>query len=145
MAKFTKARGFGRDEAGEEFRAMLDDDDVSFGDIIAGAIASAPAAMAEEVYQSLKEMGEDTRGPKSWARDRMERRRLGKDADGRLRRYGRDVENMQPRGSNGGENNLEPRGSTGGEDRRMAGDMAYDRRPALFDRLIPGAARVDRG
>jgi hypothetical protein len=147
MARFTTARSsrrFGRDEAVEEFRSMLDDDpEASFGEILAGAIEAAPEDQQQEVFEALRELGEDSRGPRSWARDRMERRRLSKDADGRLRRMGgRD----EPLSSSG---NLPPRGSVEGEDRRgrLAGDrrMAYDASPqATFNRMFPNASRVER-
>jgi hypothetical protein len=142
MPRFTHARPsrrFSRDEATEEFKSMLDDPDADFGTILAGAISAAPEEQQEEVYQALRELGEDSRGPRSWARDRLERRRLSKDADGRLRRMGaRDDPTFEGMPRNGTE---EDRG------RAMAGDrrMAFDQSPrGTFARLFPNAMIPER-
>jgi len=138
--RFTRARRMGRDEAVEEFRSLLDDPEADFGDIVAAAIEAAGEGQQEEIHQAIREMGEDTRGPRSWARDRMERRRLSKDSDARLRRMGRDVEDPL--------RDLEPRGSVSGEDRRpMAGDrrLAMDSSPrGTFSRIFPTAVLPER-
>jgi hypothetical protein len=98
MARFTKAkdtRRLGRDqeEGLEELHEMLDDPEVSAGELIAALIELCPPEKEEELHGALREMGEDRRrGPRGWARDKLERRRLGKDARrGRDRRMGRDL------------------------------------------------------
>jgi len=93
MASWSNSRRrMGRDEQEQEFRDLLDDPESSFGDILAAAIEACPPDKLDEVHGALRGLGEDRRGPHSWAADRMERRRLGRDA---LRhrpahRFGRD-------------------------------------------------------
>jgi hypothetical protein len=75
------------EEAGSaELREMLDDKEINIGDLIAAAIEYAPNSGQEELYSSLRQLGEDKRGPRAWARDRLERRKLGKDMRARRAR-----------------------------------------------------------
>jgi hypothetical protein len=141
--RFTRARRMGRDEEEaenlQEIKDMLDGD-ASFGDIIAACIEAAPQEQQEEVYQALREMGQDSRGPRSWARDRMEQRRLGRDARGRRRLSRDDPMPFKGMPETGGTMVGE------GEDRRrMGADSAIGSSPdAMFRRLYPNASPIDR-
>src|SRR5690349_256 len=81
MPQFHRARRMGRDEE-TEFEELQSDPDVGFADLLAGAIVAAVSDpdKAQEVHEALTELGQDRRGPASWARDRLERRRLSRDA-----------------------------------------------------------------
>lgn len=139
--RFTRDRGFTaarRIGADEEFREMVDDPDTSFSELLAAIIDGASEEGQVEIAEALRDLGMDTRGPRSWARDRLERRRLSKDSDARIKRMGRDDPWPDPR--NAAEREGEDR-------RRMAGDnrMALDRSPGgTFRRLFPNAAQVER-
>jgi hypothetical protein len=136
--RFTKARRLGRDEEetadiAEEMRELIADPEADFSDLIAMLVEAAPEKVPE-IGQTMREIGEDSRGIHAWARDKRELRRHAK-------RFGRD----QPPKFEGRPN---PGGTMEGEDRRlrMAGDrMAYDSSPAgRFARLFPNAAKVER-
>jgi hypothetical protein len=144
---YTRARRMGRDEeeGRQELRDLCDDPDCNFGDLLAAAIQAASPEQQQEVSSALREMGEDRRGSHSWARDRLERRRLGRDI--RARRLGRDEPEPFP-----------GRPRPGGSDPMIYGweDEAADRRPrpahdmAMDDRAtrdfahfaFPGAAKM---
>jgi hypothetical protein len=147
MAHYRQARRFGRDEIDEGFRRelrdMTDDPNIDFGDLLAFIIENAPDEKQPEIYTALGELGEDVRrgrGHRSWAADRLERRRYARD---RVARGGRDDPPEFPgRPRPGGE--IDPAGAT---DRRpVAADMAFDSRSRsrLFDRLFPNAARIEQ-
>jgi hypothetical protein len=97
---YTRDRGYtrlgrlGRDEeeGHQELRALCDDPDCDFGDLLAAAIYAASPEQHQEVHEALRELGQDRRGPRSWAADRLERRRLGRDMRERAQdpRLGRD-------------------------------------------------------
>jgi hypothetical protein len=137
---FTKARDNRRIGKDAEIRDMLDDEDADFGDLVAACIDAAPPEHQAEVFEALREMGEDRRGPRSWAADRLERRSLRRASDARLKRMGRDdpvpFKGMPETGG----------GMVEGEDRRrMAGDAALARSPhGRFDRMFPNASKVER-
>jgi hypothetical protein len=103
---YTRAR-FGRDEEGiEELREMLNDQDASPAEMLAALIECAPESQREGLYQALSELASDRRGPRSWAQDRLEMRRLGRDMRDRRakdRRLGRDFaeENLTAGGRSG--------------------------------------------
>jgi hypothetical protein len=84
------------EEAGaEQLRKMLDDDDLDLGDLIAACIEHGPESKQQEVYDAVRSLSEDNRGPRSWARDRLERRSLSRDMRDRRardRRMGRDLD-----------------------------------------------------
>lgn len=136
---FTRARKFGSDqEEGEELLSeMLSEGDIA--DRIAQIIESAPEHQQEALSEALREMGEDRRGPRSWARDRLMRAKDARRYNRDRRRYGKD----NPADFEG-----MPKTGTSGEDRRrMAGDSAYDSDPhAEFERLFgSGASSIERG
>lgn len=138
VARPMKARRFGRDEEldREEMKELIDDPDSDFGDILAAIVEQAPDDRMEEVHEAMRELSMDARGPRSWARDRMERRRLGRDA---RRRLGRDDPAPFPgRPRTGG--GMDPM-----EDRR-AHDMALDADPrSEFEHMFGAdAARIER-
>ena len=153
MPRFTKARSFGgrdqEEEAGrEEIRQMLDDPDVEAGELIAALVEHCPEDQREGVVAALRELTEDRRGPRAWARDKLEMRRLSRDArrHGRDRRMGRDFgpENLTEPGSASPIEEFRPEG-----DRRTAMDssrMAFDRGTSYssFAKRFPGAARITR-
>jgi hypothetical protein len=148
---FTRARRMGRDaeeEGLEELREMIGDPDVSAGELIAALIEHCPEHKQEDLHNALKEMSEDRRGPRSWAKDRLERRAL----DRGLRRYSR------PAGRDLGPENLTAPGPSHPLERefdrdtndwrpRGARDMAFDkarRSPRALDRLLANARRIER-
>jgi len=158
---FTKARSLGdtrgvrrmgcdEEEGREEIREMLDDPDVSAGEVIAALIKHCPEEQAEDLHHSLREMSADSRGHRAWARDKLERRRYTKDArrHGRDRRMGRDfgtenlTDNTSPRIEEFGSER--DRGWEQGEDRRGAMDMAFDGSTRSLDRLFANAARIQK-
>jgi hypothetical protein len=120
---FSKSRRMGKDEEEEqeELKEILNDPDAPFK-----ARQSALMALCsedEEVYPTVREIGEDRRGPHSYARDALEHYRSAKAARDK-RRLGKDF---------GPENLTDPNSlremeqRSGAEDRRrLAGDMAYD-------------------
>ncbi len=132
---FTKARRVGRDEEREEYRQearrMLDDEepDADFGDMLALVIeyAASDPDRADQLYEAMSSLGQDARGHRAWARDRIARRRTAKDMRANPDRYrGRDEPPEFP-----GQPHLG--GTTtplDGEDRRRRGAMdrilAYD-------------------
>jgi hypothetical protein len=145
--RFTRARRMGRDEEEadnlQEIKDMLSDGDLDYGDLIAAAVEYCPENRREELHRALGEMGEDSRqgrSHRSWARDRLERRRLGHDVRG-ARRLGRDDPEPFPgRPRPGG--TMDP---IAGDRRRMAGDAAIGSSPdAMFRRLYPNASPIDR-
>jgi hypothetical protein len=88
---FTRSRYAYDQEAGAaELREMLNDPDVSIADLVAAAIEHCPDDQLPELHQALTGLSEDRRGPRSWARDRLERRQLSRDMRSRDRRMGRD-------------------------------------------------------
>jgi hypothetical protein len=157
--RFTRPRRFGYDQENDEgtaqLRQMLDDDELDVADLIACAVEYAPEHKREGLHQALHELGEDRRGPRSWARDRLERRKLSKDMRERRardRRLGKDDPEPfvgRPRPGGGMDpvrpdfEGLDDRGypienfgrsdadrqirEAGGTDRRMGRDMAMDR------------------
>jgi hypothetical protein len=160
--RFRTARRFGFDEAdrSEELRKMLDDPELDAGDLVAALIEHVPEDKMEDLYQSLGELGQDRRGPRSWARDRLERRAIVKDMRERRardRRLGRDEpEPFSGRPRPGGEVDpifagLDDRGwpvenfrrsdadrqiDEAADRRRLGSDMAMDGRHVL--RFITG-------
>jgi hypothetical protein len=78
-----------------ELRDMLSDPDVNLGDLVAAAIEHCPEDQCEEMYEAVRELGEDRRGPRQWAADRLERRRVSRDMRSRDRRLGRDRETWE--------------------------------------------------
>jgi hypothetical protein len=145
---FTRPRRFGRDEeASAQLREMLDDADINIADLVAAAVEHCPDDQQQELHEALSAMGSDRRGPRSWAADRLERRRLGKDMRERRardRRLGKDFgsENLtdnlgypieQFRRSDADRQINEAAG-----DRRMGADMAFDTHSA---RGMPGALK----
>jgi hypothetical protein len=128
------------EEAGaEQLRKMLDDDDLDLGDLIAAAIEHCPESKEMEVYDAVRSLSEDARGPRSWARDRLERRSLSRDMRERRardKRLGRDLEADQF--TDGGyysrpienfgrsEADKQIREAAGQDRRRMGSDMAMD-------------------
>ena len=153
---YTRARRMGRDEeeARKDLRELTEDEDCDFGDLLAAAINAASPEQQTEVADALRKMSEDSRGPRSWARDRLEMRRLGRDMRSRDRRLGRDlsVENLTEPGRSG---SIEEFGTPGerrteeAEDRRrrLAGDrMALDSRNprGSFRAFYPQASRIER-
>jgi|SRR5208282_6164110 len=168
---YTRARRLGRDQeedGRQELRELLDDPNADFGDIIAAAIEHAQndPEKAEEVHEALREIAEDRRGPRSWAADRMERRRIGKDMRARRAKDARRARDEpppfegRPRPGGGmdpisGGRLFDPdrdygRSGEEGQDRRTAADMALDARArqdsnfAHFARLFPNAAKIER-
>ena len=150
MPRFTKARSFGRDqeeEAGrEELREMINDRDTTAGELLACLFEHCPPDEREDLHAALRELTEDRRGPRSWARDRLELRHHVRDAQrhGRDRRMGRDFgeENMTEPASARPIEEFRPEG-----DRRTAMDssrMAFDRGTSYssFAKRFPGAARI---
>jgi hypothetical protein len=162
MAHYTRDRGFNRarrmgrdqEEGLEELHEMLDDPNVTAGELLAALIEHAPPDKEEDLHNALREMGEDRRGYRSWAKDRLERRAL----DRGMRRHrppaGRDFgpENLTQSGSSrpveeffatsshgsGSSNDWRP---------RSAADMAYDRAlrsPRVLDRVLAGMRRIER-
>jgi hypothetical protein len=122
------------EEGREELREMLDDPEVTAGDLLAALIAHVPEEKAEELHEALSSLGEDMRarrGYHSWARDRLEMRRHGKD---RAARRARDGEPGCPGGPEhfGGEplrgGGMEPFDRDDASDRRGRGahDLAMD-------------------
>lgn len=141
MARSTRSRRYAYDEEldREDLKELIDDPSTDFGDLLAAVIEQAPEDKQEEIHEAVRALGEDKRGPRSWARDRMERRRLGKDIRrGRDRRTGRD----QPP-------EFEDRPRAGGEDRRRMGAdaMPYGGSAhAEFERMFGShAAKIERG
>jgi hypothetical protein len=102
---FSRARKLGRDEEGEEgwrekLRDVIDDPASTPADVHDANLEHCPDNHREELHHTLSETAEDgraRRGYRTGARDRSERRRLGKDWAARRardggRRYGRDGE-----------------------------------------------------
>src|SRR5690349_15254093 len=75
----TYRLAYDQEEGMEELKEMLDDGDVDFGDLIAAAVEYAPEGKQDQALAAMREMAHDSRGPRAWARDRLERRRLSKD------------------------------------------------------------------
>jgi hypothetical protein len=139
------ARHMAWDQEGlAELKKILDDgEDIDLGDLLAALIEGAPEDKQEQVHTAVREMGQDARGPRSWARDRLERRRYAKDLGpgpamepaGRpveeFRREDRPNENM--RGAN--------------DARRLAMDARgrHDSAFRSFRARYPGAANIESG
>jgi hypothetical protein len=125
MARFTRARKLGRDQEEDrnELKETIDDPDSTFADILACAIEIAPPEQQSEVMEALREIGEDRRGARSWAKDRREMYRHARDQRG--------PENAIAEGAN---------------DRRMAHDAAHRRQSARqeFNEWFPEAAKITR-
>jgi hypothetical protein len=85
-----------------ELRDMLSDPDVNLGDLVAAAIEHCPDDQCEEMYEAVREMGEDRRGPRQWASDRLERRRLGRDMRARVDMRSRDRQERDQESNPGG-------------------------------------------
>jgi hypothetical protein len=145
---FTRARRMGRDEGEEELHQMLDDPDVTAGELIAALIEHCPQDREEELHGALQELAADRRGHRAWARDRLERRAL----DRGLRRHrppaGRDFgpENLTQPGSS---HSIEEFFPTSSHDwrPRTASDMAFDaarRSPRPLTRLLANMHRIER-
>jgi hypothetical protein len=127
---FSRARRMGRDEeeGREELNSMLGDPDVSAGELIAALIEHCPEDKEVDLHNALKELSEDRRGPRAWARDRLERRALdrglrrnSRPLGGRDRGYGRDF---------GPENLSAPSSSHPIEEFRTQRDREFDREAA---------------
>ena len=121
---------------------MIDDPDTTAGELIAALVEHCPEDQQEDLHHALREISEDRRGPRRWARDRLELRRYSKDARHRshYRRMGRDF---------GPENLTEPGPSRSIEEFRDANDArpvrrAMDSSKMAFDQRFPGAARITR-
>jgi hypothetical protein len=136
---------------------MVDDPDASAGELIAALIEHCPPDKAEELHEAVRSLSSDSRGSRSWARDKLESRRLGKDMRRARdkRRLGRDFgpENLTEavrRGPIEEFRSERDRQLEQGEDRCRAHDMAMDARArqdsnfAHFCRMFPGAARIER-
>jgi len=138
MPRFTPARKLGgRDEnepdARQEIHELIDDPEASPADVIAAVITNYPDDV--DLHEMLHEVAEDVRAGRSYrqhAADRLERRKIGKDARAR-RRLGRDDPDPFPGRPNTG-GSMEPLDRREGEDRhrRMGADsMAFDRGTSL--------------
>jgi len=136
---------------------MLDDPDVDAGQLIAALIEHCPDDQRESLHEALNELGEDRRAgrpARAWARDRLQRRQIGKDARARSARGRRGAADDPPEfvgmpktgGSmvEGSSHPIERFLTEGqyraeeGEDRRrgMAGDrIAFDSSPSGVIRL----------
>jgi hypothetical protein len=151
---YTRSRRYAYDQedGAAELREMLNDPDVDLGDLIAACVLHGPESKQEETYDAVRSLSEDARGPRSWARDRLERRQLSRDARAkraRDKRLGKDL----------GPNELTESGRSGriegfgrseadrdineaaGDRRRFFGsDMALDGRRSATDvmRFIQG-------
>jgi hypothetical protein len=138
------------DDGAEQLRAMLDDGDVDLGDLIAACIEHAPESKQQETYDAVRSLSEDRRGPRNWARDRLERRQLSRDARAKRARDKRLGKDLDPDQLTGRGSPIEGFGRSdadkeireaGGQDRRFFGsDMALDGRHSPLDvlRFIAG-------
>ena len=154
---FTRARRLGRDqeEGVEQLRQMLDDPDIDVADLVAAAVERCPEHQREDLHQALRELGEDRRGPRSWASDRLERRRLGRDMRERRardRRLGRDFgpESMTENDSRPiedfGRSEADRQIREVDDRRRMGADMAFDGSPRsrfLVRMFGPAALKIE--
>jgi hypothetical protein len=152
---YTRSRRYAfdqEDEGAAKLREMLDDDELDVGDLIACAIEYAPAHKQEGLHEAISGLSEDRRGPRSWARGRLEKRQLSRDLRQRRatdKRLGRDLDPEQLtdrydrpiEGFGRSQANRDIDEAQGTDRRRMGSDaMAMDGRRSPLDvlRFIQG-------